>query len=307
MPLIVRIPQNRAVIANEGPYRTHINVLDRNETAVQRQLRRGGTGSYEPNFQATLLALCQIQDGPLSVYDIGAHIGFYSALISVVFCHRQANIVAFEPTPQTNSIARSLREKNGLAYRIIRSAVSDTCGTADLHLSEKAETSNSLNPGFRGGSEFVTVPLTTIDHFNDDSQLPPQIMKIDVETLEASVLRGALQTIRKYKPIVTLEVLGSVELGPLLDILRAIEAFGYRFSRVEAEPTDWRFYTAEGVLGNRSSRLRDWVCAPQELGTDFFVALKQWREALQQCGQSTNVLIKGGTPVPLECLGVYTS
>ncbi|MEO9971915.1 MAG: hypothetical protein ABJG15_19120 [Hyphomonadaceae bacterium] len=99
MPLLAQTPKNSAFISKYGSYRKYINVLSRKETAVQRQIRRGGLGSYEAEFQAALMALCEQPSNRLVFYDVGAHIGIYSALIGVIFKQRSPAIFAFEPTP----------------------------------------------------------------------------------------------------------------------------------------------------------------------------------------------------------------
>lgn len=305
MPLIIQVPRNEEFISKEGGYRTHLNMLDRRETAVQRQLRRGGSGSYEPEFQVALLALCEICEGRLTLFDVGAHIGFYSALVSTIFSHRDVCVVAFEPTPATCDISRRVREVNGLTFSVVKAAVSDKIGTAELHISDKAETSNSLNPGFRGGSEYVTVPLTTLDHFNDGTFPPPKIIKIDVETLEANVIRGALRTIQRYRPIITVEILDNAARDQVGKMLLSLEEIGYVFCRVEKDIFRWRELTAGEATDRISRSNRDWICTPRSLDDGFFKAMERWLAALDQCDQSTNILVKGGTAPPENCLGFY--
>ena len=54
MPLLIKVPENRAVLSATGPYPRALNMLGRRQTAVQRQLRRSGLAGYEPMTQATL-------------------------------------------------------------------------------------------------------------------------------------------------------------------------------------------------------------------------------------------------------------
>ena len=298
MPLIIKLPENRLYLKNHGPYRSHLNVLDRKKTAVQRQLRRGGLGSFELDFQAALLALCETSKPPLSVYDIGAHIGLYSALIATIFHAQSPRITTFEPTPSTAKVTIKLRDKNGLDYEIRQVAISDQIGTVDLFLSSKAETSNSLNSSFRKGDESVSVPVCTIDKLVADGLAPPTLMKIDVETFEANVLRGALDTIERYKPIVTLEILSSVARAPMHDVLKQIEGFGYSFYRVERRNFNWEKATADVVMDKITSERPDWICVADDLTPDFFAARTRWKHRLKECTAETNVLIPAGTPIP---------
>ena len=262
-------------------------------------------GSYEPEFQASLLALCEITKDRLIFFDVGAHIGLYSAIVCAIFNDSNPYIVAFEPTPETAKDAHVLRDSNNLLYTILKKAVSDTYGFVDLHISDKAETSNSLNPDFRDGDTLVSVPLTTIDRAMEDGLMAPTVMKIDVETFEAEVLQGSLKTIRTYQPFITLELLNGIDKTAIHSMLRAIECFGYKFYRVENERASWQANTADQAVERISSKYRDWICVAGELGDDFYDAADRWRAALIKCDKTTNVMVEAGTPIPDELLGYY--
>lgn len=300
--MFARLPENRTYIDSNGTYRTHLNFLDRKKTAVQRHIRRGGFGSYEPDFQASLLALCELNEGPLSFYDVGAHIGLYAAVVCEIFNAKNPYVIAIEPTPNTADLATLVRDKNSLAYTIVEAAVSDTHGEIELFISNKAETSNSLNAEFRKSDKSVSVPLTTIDRIVDQGYMPPSIMKIDVETLEAHVLRGALTTIMEHRPTMTLELLGKANMEFVESMLRALEAFGYVFYRVEEKSSDWVESTAEAAMEKVSSSRRDWICSPTALDQAFFDARDAWLSGLEACGEETNIMVQRGEDTPEDLL-----
>ena len=179
---------------------------------------------------------------------------------------------------------------------MVEVAVSDVEGEAELFLSDKTESSNSLNPDFRPHSASLRVPLTTIDRLVEDGLRAPTILKVDVETLEANVIRGALATIEKSRPVVTLEILPLSDLAAMEEALTALVAFGYGFYHVGPEHT-WKRHTVSEVMGLVSHEQRDWVCSPEPLTTEFFDARMVWRDALSLCGRATNVLVDRGTPV----------
>ncbi|MEK8171140.1 hypothetical protein NKH77_21310 [Streptomyces sp. M19] len=146
MPLAVTLPLNPDSLAAHGPYPRALNVLSRERTAVQRRLCRAGLAGYEPLTQATLLTLAQQAPEGTAVYDVGAHIGLYAALISAVCGPRGPRTYAFEPTPDTADLADEIRAYNGLGHEVVRTAVASAPGTAELYLSLKAESSNSSTP-----------------------------------------------------------------------------------------------------------------------------------------------------------------
>lgn len=296
MPLIAKLPLNKSFADTYGTYPTHLNVLGRKKNAVQRQIRRGGLGSYEIDFQSTLLALCETSTTRIRFFDVGAHMGLYSALVSCIFRSQNPYIVAIEPTPDTARDAHRLRRANGLKYKVIEVAVSDVEGEAELYLSEKTESSNSLNPEFRPHSESLRVPLTTIDRLVEDGLRSPTILKVDVETFEANVVRGAMATIEKSRPVITLELLPDADLTAIKDALGAMEELGYEFYRVGPTPV-WEPHSVEDAMGLVSEDHRDWVCSPSPLTDEFFAARVAWQDALSLCGRATNVLVDRGTPV----------
>lgn len=298
MPLIARTPRNRAFIKKHSSYRSHLNVLDRKKTAVQRQIKRGGMGSYEPSFQAALLALCEISKSPLVFYDVGAHIGIYSSLVATIFKTQNPSIVAFEPTPDTADMARKLRDANELAYSVLEMAVSDSDGEVNLYISPKAETSNSLNANFRNSEEAHKVKQTTIDSFIETGVMPPSIIKIDVETFEENVLRGALSCIRRYRPIITCEFLPQADFEGLGAMIAAIEYMDYHIYRVEEKEQNWRRYAASEVQKHMSSRERDWVLSPFPLDSKFYDSRRNWIQSVNECDVETNVLVDGGANYP---------
>jgi FkbM family methyltransferase len=77
------------------------------------------------------------------------------------------------------------------------------------------------------GGEFEEIPMDTIDAMN---LARVDMIKIDVEGMEADVLAGAEQTIRTHRPLMYVEHLksGTAVLGPLLSGLGYVlyEAFG---------------------------------------------------------------------------------
>jgi len=74
--------------------------------------------------QATLLALAQRAPAGSAVYDVGAHIGLYAALIDAVYGRspRAPRVIAFEPTPETAGICSGIRRHNGLGFELVESA-----------------------------------------------------------------------------------------------------------------------------------------------------------------------------------------
>ena len=136
--------------------------------------------------------------------DIGACIGKASKALVDVF----DNIIAFEPNPESLSV---LREINGI--RIEEAAVSDYIGSTEfivpmcnkrhergfLPIDNNTEIEDSIK---------YKVNVTTIDSYRFEGV---DFIKIDTEGNELNVLKGAIETIKKYKPIIYYEDKGKTE------------------------------------------------------------------------------------------------
>ena len=299
--LFVRTPRNLEFISKFGTYKTHLNMQESRETAVQRQLRRGGLKSYEMDVQAAFYAFCEIQASRLVVYDIGAHIGLYSATITTLFRSLNPYLIAFEPSPRTANIARTIRDANGLSYSVIEEAVSSQNGTMKLYISPVAETSNSLNPTFRKGDTDIDITVTTIDRIYEGGAPPPTLVKIDVETLEYAVVLGGLATLVEHKPVIICELLRASDRQLTGAMLSALEWIGYEFYRIESSGK-LKMYSAHDVMENLSGKYRDWVLTPNGIPAEFETLFEQWRSSLNECDETTNLLVKPGEEIPEDTL-----
>jgi FkbM family methyltransferase len=127
--------------------------------------------------------------------DVGANAGTYAYHLS-----KLTEVIAFEPNPQYRERLRRLPRN----VRFESVALSDRDGKATLHIPLMSNGRQAHGWGtledVPGGTS-VTVPTRTLDSYN----LNPGFIKIDVEGHEESVLSGALQTIRRSRPILLIE------------------------------------------------------------------------------------------------------
>jgi len=296
MPLLLHMPRNRHVAVSVGGYRGALRIPDQ-RNGVQNTLRRTGLSGYEVAAQASLLSIMQRAPKGSVMFDVGAHIGLYPAMIASVYGARGHRIIAFEPTPATAEICRRIRDDNKLDFELIEAAVSAEAGTADLYLSDTWDTSNSLNSQHRNGTQTVTVPVITLDEFTAERGLNPYLVKIDVETYEPQVFTGAMATIERSRPWITCELLADVDRLALAPSLERLEKLGYTFHRM-AGHKPWRPMTAAQCLDALNNTSRDWLIAPTPLGARFYRDLAGWTLAITECDASTNRQVPAGQKSP---------
>lgn len=290
MPSFVKVPRNESVLREFGPYPSLLN-LGEGSTAMQTRRSRRGIFDWEPGTQSTLYALVQLaKSRPVEFFDVGAHVGMYSLLISTIFPADTVHVTAFEPTPLTAHIFRSLAAANQLPIRIERCAVSQEEGTAELYISPW-DTSNSLLAGFRPARETVTVPLVSLDAYCERRGIRPTVMKIDVETLESQVLLGGLKAIEEGRTSIVCEMLAAADPAATANVLGELVARGYHLHRWQ-HARGWDECSAEDIVNQIPHDGKDWLFTPEPVGDRFHTALDEWRAAIAECTSETSVVGK---------------
>lgn len=130
--------------------------------------------------------------------DGGAHIGTWSRILN----DRFSSVLAVEPSPDTFECLDHNMKAHGCKNVVtVNIALGDTPGFISMTMDEKCE--RLKNTGGRhikrsGGD----VPLVRIDDL-DLADLG--FLKLDIEGSEPSALRGARETLKRFKPIVLFE------------------------------------------------------------------------------------------------------
>jgi FkbM family methyltransferase len=134
--------------------------------------------------------LAPFQGRPLSVFDVGAHIGSFAT--NVASLHPQARIECFEPSRQSAEYLRRNVAQNGFAQRVTvhEVALADQEGTALFDDNDGGSVHNGLVQEDRrlvDGADApaqrhtVEVPTTTFDKAVAAASAPPNLVKMDCE------------------------------------------------------------------------------------------------------------------------------
>ncbi|MEM1335640.1 MAG: FkbM family methyltransferase [Actinomycetota bacterium] len=257
-----------------GARRPHLDLIEPNSTEVQRLIRRDGLAAYEPPTAAALLALCDLAGPGFVMYDVGSNMGLYSHLVASVFA--PARVVAFEPAPATAAVSRAIGKRNGLAVDVIEAAVSDSPGSAELFFSPISDASNSLSSTFRHAVGSTLVDVVTIDRQVASTGLDPDVMKIDVETFEPEVLRGARGTLERCRPPIVIEALPRRDRYLGAEIAAEIHGLEYHCYPLTSSPT-WEPVPKIHGLGTAD---RDWLLLPEPITPAMIERWQQWGHAL---------------------------
>jgi len=155
---------------------------------------------YEPDV---VRALTQTLTEESVVFDVGAHVGFMTLMAARrVTC---GSVYAFEPSPGNFEMLERHVRINGCSSRVVASnvLVGDHVTSSVPFVHRRGQfTANSLAYAIEGGDTTATA-MVTIDHLVARGEArPPTVVKIDVEGFEAAVLRGASDTLRRFRPLV---------------------------------------------------------------------------------------------------------
>ena len=167
------------------------------------------------------------------VIEVGAHIGTHTVRMGQL-AGPWGRVYAFEPQ---RKIYRELHHNlalNGVTNVVaLRMAI----GSGETRIIEM----NPASPGNEGGTGVGSggdaAELRSLDSFGFERL---SLLKIDVETYENEVLDGALDTIRRHRPVMLIEIMGghdpetaSPDVLERIAVTREkIEALGYSVTQV---------------------------------------------------------------------------
>jgi FkbM family methyltransferase len=166
-------------------------------------------------------------------YDVGANVGDVSLFLARLAGPR-GRVIAFEPVPVTYEELRATVQRDsylkapiitypyGLAESEKQAAINVPKGLFGMGSMAPRENWSKVQETHQIDSyDCRFVPLDSL--ISQKKQVPPDFIKIDVEGAELYVLRGATELLKRYRPLMLIEVFSPWE-----------RAFGYG---------PWEFFT----------------------------------------------------------------
>jgi FkbM family methyltransferase len=149
-------------------------------------------------------------------FDFGANVGFYTLLFSLF----SKQVYAFEPLPRNlRYLIRMLEINKVTNAKIIPCAVSSS-SKIDYFSEGDNQALGRLDK--RGD---IPVLVTTCDQFVSDTNIVPDLLKIDVEGAELELLQGARAVLETSHPSILLSVHSD---GLRTDCLSFLREIGYQ-------------------------------------------------------------------------------
>jgi len=159
----------------------------------------GDVHNWPPRWaQLDVVPVMPVRSGSI-VIDAGGHIGESA---NQALKMGASLVVSIEPDPlNAEALRRNLADaiQDG-RLKVIEKALWDREGTLTL---ERHETSATTTVGLEApAGQGISVPMTTLDRIVQDLNLSDvDFIKMDIEGAEQPALRGAIETLKRYHPI----------------------------------------------------------------------------------------------------------
>jgi FkbM family methyltransferase len=163
----------------------------------------GRTNHHEFETNSKLLELIKNTPNNSYIIDAGAHVGDTSLLLAreLKDLNIKSKIIAVDPTPGKIQFIEKMASLNKLG---------DYIETYNVGISDK-DGKGSLDKRYHPGAWYISegndFDITSLDKLVPKKRI--YLIKLDVEGFEYNALIGALGIIRKYHPILIIEIIES--------------------------------------------------------------------------------------------------
>lgn len=188
---------------------------------------------------APIFVLGKILKKGHTIIDVGANQGEYS-LWAIKHASNTGKVIAFEPMDGLYDQLKhnfSLNPTYQKALIPVKSGLSETPGKLNLY--GKEGDNEGVNTMFPTQTHTVLIQEIILDTLDNQLSLldcdQVDLIKIDVEGAELQVLKGAVNTIKKHKPYLMIEInreaclAGGYEPEEIFELLRPM---GYTFQKI---------------------------------------------------------------------------
>lgn len=136
----------------------------------------------------------------MTVFDIGANIGYYTLILADLVGER-GKVYAFEPDPENYRLLVKNIEANKYNNIIpIQKAVSNKTEKIKLFLSEEHKGNHKIYDSGEGRKS-IEIEAITLDQFTKENKINPDIIKMDIEGSEPLAFLGMKNLLKHNKDI----------------------------------------------------------------------------------------------------------
>jgi FkbM family methyltransferase len=165
------------------------------------------------------------------ILDVGANTGLFALVARSA--NSDAKVVCFEPFPAAATRLRANLHANSFDdVKVVAAAASNRAGRQLLYFNAALRlTQGASLHDLEYVTDHVEVDLVTLDDFTSAGPLPPaDLLKIDVEGWEPSVLMGATDLISRSTPEIIFELNNPECFSPMRDFVRRTGYMAFRLT-----------------------------------------------------------------------------
>jgi FkbM family methyltransferase len=219
--------------------------------------------AYEPDTAHLFLKLLR---SARTFVDVGANTGIYSLAAAVDDPARA--VYAFEPFPAVYAYLVRNIALNGLAnVHAFPIALSDFTGSIPFFIPSASAVfpfSASTAEGLVAQVDRIQVQATTLDRFVAEQGIDRlDLIKVDTETTEHQVLRGAADILRGHRPLVICEVL---PFGKEAQLHAVLDSLDYRYFWIEGP----RLTPMDKIIGDETLTHMNYLFVPSEKAAEVY-------------------------------------
>jgi len=170
----------------------------------------------------------------MTCLDCGGNIGYYATMESNLV-GKEGRVIAIEPSPvNLNYLKKNLELQNQGNYEVYNLACGEKDGEITFVVHKISNMCRVVREGETESEEkkFIKIPVQKLDTFLADKKLERlDLLRMDIEGSELRLFEGAKETIKKFKPMIQME-LHPGHLGPenTKKLLEYLKSEGYEFS-----------------------------------------------------------------------------
>jgi len=215
------------------------------------------------------LSINKLVNEGMIIFDIGANIGFYALQFAAKVGH-EGKVFAFEPVNWAfNKLSQNVEINTFNNVILEKLALSDENlkdETIEFYASWPCEQGSQRDPIHGTGRKIKdVVDFLTLDNYVSMQKIQRiDLIKIDVDGYEYKVVKGGIQSLKKFRPILIVEFfnLALNEVGDnvkkLVDLISSLNYSFYSLKFMAFDSND------NLLLHLPSDSYRDIVCVPME-------------------------------------------
>jgi len=171
-----------------------------------------------------------------TIFDCGSFVGSHTILINKL--NRNNDIIAFEMMPEHYKLlVDNIKMNNYENILPFNTALSDKFGWTTLPNIMYNKSDTNFGATTLGSSETKSnIPMITLDHIENYLRKPLSFIKMDVEGYELFALKGGLNIITKYKPIILIEIWKHLYENFInSEVYKYLQTIGYNLININAD------------------------------------------------------------------------